>query len=95
MLPTAPTTVADLLADPARWTPGSYSRTADGDLAWNDSPAGVWTLDEAIAHVYGRRHTLVPDRKILDLIGAGHTLQGWNHGHTHAEVLALVQRAGI
>lgn len=97
-LPTYPT-VRELLADPARWCQGTAARDSGGREVYVEEPDAVrFCLTGALWKVYGMTgpalyHAIQavsdvnPDVK--DALGQ------WNDSHTHADVLALVEKAGV
>ena len=92
-------TVAELLADPARWTQGHAARKEDGHpVGARDARACRWCLLGAIEFVY-----IWPDtddamsRAAREAHAAGGLLSNWNDapGRTHAEVVDICRRASI
>jgi hypothetical protein len=89
-------TVAELLSKPEAWTKGVYARSRDGASCPAGSDEAVaWCLDGAMDRCHPNdwieaRRKL---RELLPDIASFH----WNDKpeRTHAEVLALVQKAGV
>ncbi len=89
-----------LISDPAHWTQGEYSRNTDGRRTAHHDPAAVcWCAMGAIIRVLPLREysRAVGVTETLAAWGAGGNsaadLVGFNDGHTHAEVLALFDKA--
>lgn len=94
-------TVAELLADPKRWTKNHSARDATGTpCIVDDKHAACWCLYGALVKVYGK-NTLAFDkaRCALELSTPirAYGITGWNDNkfRTHADVLRVVQEAGI
>ena len=91
-------TVAELLADPVRWTTSKMARNAMGtSVLINAADACCWCLLGAIAKVYGwqgNQEALLKVSNVLGVVGP-HAISHFNDHATHAEVLDIVRRAGI
>lgn len=91
--------VRELLSVPERWTKDSMARAADGkDIDYASRKARCWCLYGAATKV--TNHELIRGRDLRDVIrnhigGPGVTIMTWNDapGRTHADVLALLDRA--
>lgn len=90
-------TVAELLADETRWSIGAAARDKTGLIPVdpNSPTAASWCLIGAVNRCYGRG----PAGDVI--LGTLYSMLGYvslgqfNDSHSHAEVLALVQRAGV
>jgi hypothetical protein len=95
------TSVAELLADPERWTKGKAARNENGKrVKLTSHKAQCWCVSGAIGRIYAN----VWDKKrSLERLAAAagvphrHFIAGWNDApeRTHAEVLEAVRKAGI
>jgi len=89
-------TVAELLADPARWTQDTWARSANGSVAkWGDKQACKFCMMGAIFRVYGPRYEPAMWRRLHDSLGGSVSQFNDAPERTHAEVLEAVRRAGI
>ena len=94
---TALRNIRALLADPAHWTQGTNARDADGFPVdpIDDSAATAWCLQGAMYRGSGGADTLSVRAALADQLSAFYCLTNWNDTatRTHAEVLALIDRA--
>lgn len=92
--------VRERLSDPRRWTRGADARDADGDTVGVRNAAAVcWCLKGALAAEWDAFEFT----KDYELLGAAMmeksrsphpvAITTFNDTHTHAEVLALIDRA--
>jgi len=84
--------VRELLADESRWCKGLFAADEKGFPAAVDDPfARKWCLSGAIEKVAGNGTVVsIELRRSLELNGC---CSRFNDTHTHAEVLALIDRA--
>jgi hypothetical protein len=89
----------NLISDPAHWTQGYWARTADGDLVQPEHPMAVcWCVAGAVNKVglldkKAIWMAIIALETILDVTPWKRLLFDYNDEHTHAEVLALLDRA--
>lgn len=88
----------ELLSDESRWTQRSYARRADGvGTGVFNSKASCWCLVGAADKVALDLYHVDRLDDVLDSlraeIGVGESLTRFNDSHSHAEVLALLDRA--
>lgn len=90
--------VRDLLADPKRWTQGSYARDADGNpLSYRHPDAVCLCLDGAVIEIAGdtegARYTEMQAH--LEAQNDGNNYANFNDAEdtTHADVLAFLDKA--
>lgn len=89
-------TVAELLADPARWCQHEIACRENGYACPVEDPKAVrWCLVGALERVYGRAETVRLMPRIVAAIPGSGFMATFNDTHTHAEVLELVRRAGV
>lgn len=101
-------TVAELLADPARWTKFEMARDSNGEECHEKSPlATCFCVEGACIRIYGNgdRNMLYEEwpsvkaeMKLKNSLGIKYgNIARWNDApeRTHAEVLEAVKRAGI
>lgn len=94
-------TVAELLADPKRWTKNYSARDATGTPCMVEDKCAVrWCLYGALTKIYGENAQAFA--KAIDALTRNnlirvYSITGWNDNEfrTHAEVLRVVQEAGI
>ncbi len=95
-------TIADLLADPKRWTTCALARNSLGDPVLEDDPSATcWCLAAAGRRIYGLRqgwrHRL--EDAILKLYPESHddynSVVFFNNAHTHDEIMAVLREAAI
>lgn len=90
-----------LLAEPSRWTKGSYAKDAGGHEVPFYSPyACSWCISGALAHcyVYNEPAHESARRSLLELPEIkGLTLSEWNDSHltSHADVLRVLTKVGL
>lgn len=95
-------TVAELLADPKRWTQDTLARDKDGHSCNPESSFAVcWCVRGAVHKIFGREAAgplPKPFRLLADsiekLYGARH-ISLFNDSHSHFDVLRAVKKAGI
>lgn len=98
-------TVAELFAEPSRWTQGAEARDAWGDECdiYGDD-ACAWCLLAAVERVYGLQESpraaslgFVLNRVLHDEFGWTALVDEWNDhkDRTHADILRVVRVAGI
>lgn len=93
----------ELLSDEKRWTQHAFAKEADGKSCDYDSPAAVcWCAAGAIGKVYGgdtltdramEAQALLAGSDVLHELGEESSVTNLNDSGTHAEVLALFDRA--
>ena len=83
------------IADPARWTQGAWTRDATGKPQhWGSPDTVCWCLSGALCLEARDERTEVRwDAQARLDVAAGGPHVHFNDTHTHAEVLALVDRA--
>mgnify|MGYP001593808819 CR=1 FL=1 len=90
-------TVAELLADPSRWTQRHAARMKCGKpVGARDARACCWCLLGAIEAIYDGQASQDAQCKVENEVG-GRLLSVWNDdpGRTHSEVVELCRRDGI
>lgn len=86
--------VRDLITDPSRWTTRAGARDAEGyPTYWMDPDATCWCALGAIAKTIGDRSAIADAATHYLARFASPNLVKFNDTHTHAEVLALFDRA--
>ena len=89
--------VAELLAKPENWTQGAHARDSEGRAVhWKSPEAVCWCLEGATLRCYPDASFREAEERLIDAVESW-DYQYWNdrHGRTHAQVIALVQKAGI
>lgn len=86
--------IKELLKNPESWTRGTYAKDAKGEgVMSRDAKAVCWCLLGALYRCYPD-NTVAISQALTD--GAkSSNLAVWNDNHTHAEVLALVEKLDI
>lgn len=94
-------TIAELYADPSRWTRGLNARNHLGNPCDLRSPeASCWCLSAAISLIYPEEDAEILIRKLIyrylrEKLGWNGFMYRWNDSHSHADVLALVTQLGV
>lgn len=91
----------ELISDPSRWTQRWFARDIDGErTTYNSAKAACWCADGAILKCTDNAEYLsvnildFMDYVICNESGHKHACLGWyNDNHSHAEVLAIFDRA--
>ena len=79
----------ELISDPARWTQGAFARNETGESIFADEGAIRFCSIGAISKVCGKRCV---SKFACEVLG-GFNVALFNDTHTHAEVLAMWDRA--
>lgn len=80
----------ELIADPERWTQGTYARDADGNRVYYDSPAAVcWCSQGAVLKFEPNVRRAYEVVSVLGRVTPGRNLVLYQDLHTHAETLAV------
>jgi hypothetical protein len=90
----------ELISDPARWTQTTYARAENGEILFGDDPGAIcWCSRGALQKVLNT-HRSIPPKVGMALDAAARQLARRNVGviefndsRTHAEVLAMWDRA--
>lgn len=88
------TAAREKIANPGRWTQRSYAKNAKGEHVDPASPAACkWCADGAVWAVRPVAPAYKLATAVLDILSGQGSAAVFNDSHTHAEVLALFDKA--